>query len=580
MHRNIISTFTLLVLTLTPLVGTLSNSAEAAGKGKPDLINETTQTTTTPLTDPLPEFPSSQIYFGTSGKGYPRFASVSAPDSLNKCPLESFPTDLASIVDQLTLKIRNTVAKIKATRGSHCTALANNLNANQTQLSDALKKQIAAPAPANGTTNQSAINAQTQSAGATNQLLLTVTDLVQKDCLSSVDDRVVIQRLVGQVITLGGFFLGGWQGILTAVGGQLIANLPIFTDELDAVLKLFNKYDEQTERGTFLCFYRQMQKTSCSLFSKPHDDIIEGFDLTLGSGPALTTTQSIEEIKRNNPAALHDAIELYGIHKNFEPFLTLMERDESLKDGSIEGIQALRQACILKTPEAFQAEGTHPTSLTDSLRSLIATCEELKLYQWTVPTSSDFARDQGQIFWNALALSDYYEQIRKGETELSTITQTYESLIYFQTLQKNFEEFRDPTTGSQARMNYLTLTEKLGNTLASKSFKRIMRSDWKKLKERSIFRRGQTLALPLRQRALTGMLDLCQTMDPTLACLHVSDPTHTKLHKHWMKRCVGPKSRLCHDVLGVTENDIPLKDLLLTDPAYRIYFDSLCGKAP
>ncbi|MEO5970835.1 MAG: hypothetical protein ABIQ95_12985 [Bdellovibrionia bacterium] len=567
----------------------ISNLAVAGGRSKPDLIVENFSLTDDPLPETPPQFPVSQIHFGKSGSAYPQFASIATADPLKKCPLESFPADLASIVDQLTLKVRNSVAKIKATRGGHCTALADKLSTDQAQLSAALKSQLAAgnAAPSSGTpaaapipSSQDLINAQTKNAGATSQLILTVSDLVQKDCLSSIDDRIIIQRLVGQIVTLGGLFWGGLPGIMAAVGGQLIGNLPIFKDELDTVLKLFRQYDEKTERGAFLCLYRQMQKTSCSLFSKPEDQIIEGFDLTLGSGPALTTTNSIEEIKSKTPADFHDVVMLHEIHQNFANFLSLMEKEDSLKNGSPEAVQELRQVCTYHQPEAFQNVAAHPPHLTNSLNSLITTCEKLRTFQWTVPTSSDFVLEQGDIFWNVLAVSNYYEQIRKSDTELAKILQTYESLIYFQNLKKNFEEFRDPTTGSQTRLNYLRLTKKLGGTIATKSFRKIMKANWRKLKEHSIFRRNQVPALALRQRALTAMLDLCQTLDPTLACLHVSDPSHTRLHKRWMKRCVGPKSRLCHDTVGLNENGVPLRDILLTDPAYRAYFDSLCGVAP
>lgn len=560
-----------------------SDLASAGGKHKPDFVTETIQSSKPPLLETPSEFPISQIDFEKSCKGSPRFASIAIADPVKKCPLESLPEDLASIVDQLTLRVRESVAKIKAARGSHCTALANRLTASQAQLGVALKNQYTSKPPIGSPATtapsyQDSINTQTQRAGATNQLVLTVSDLVQRECLSSIDDRIVIQRLVGQIVTLGGLFWGGWQGIIAAVGGQLFGNLPIFTDEMDAVLKAFRQYDEKTERGSFLCLFRQMQKTSCSLFSKPEDTLIAGFDLTFGSGPALITLNSIEEIKKTAPKEFHDAVELHKIQKNFAPFLSLIEQQENLLNGSIEAVQELRQACTQYPPEAFQSKGSHPPQLETSLTTLIATCDAFNTFRWANPTSEDFGPRQDEIFWSLLSLSSYYEQLRKTDTELSKIVQTYESLVYFQNLKSTFEEYQDPAAGNQTRLTYLKLTEKLGKTIAKSSFTKLMKDNWKAMKKCSHSHRDQGPALPLRQRALTAMLDLCQTLDPTLTCLHVEDPTHTQLQKRWMKNCVGPKSLLCREVLDKTELGIPLREVLLIEPAYRAYFDSLCGK--
>jgi hypothetical protein len=159
---------------------------------------------------------------------------------------------------------------------------------------------------------------------------------------------------------------------------------------------------------------------------------------------------------------------------------------------------------------------------------------------------------------------------------MGKIALTHQSLLYFEKLRKNFNEYRDPNTGSQARLNYLRLTEKLGDTLANRSFHKLMKSNWQKLTPPLFTPKIPTHSTAVRSRALTGMLDLCQTLDPTLTCMNVGDPSHTRLVKRWLTYCAGPESPVCKTLLGAHEGEQTPEEILLPDPAYRAYFNSLC----
>ena len=77
--------------------------------------------------------------------------------------------------------------------------------------------------------------------------------------------------------------------------------------------------------------------------------------------------------------------------------------------------------------------------------------------------------------------------------------------------------------------------------------------------------------IEVKQRALWAMLDLCQTLDPTLAKFHTGPLNKASLFYKWRKYCVGPKSLVCKHVLKSPE-----KQRLLDDKNYLEYFNSLC----
>ncbi|MFZ9595739.1 MAG: hypothetical protein ACO3A2_06630 [Bdellovibrionia bacterium] len=528
----------------------------------------------------------SNIRFNEKGEAFPILANLANADPLDRCPLDRLSSDITDLVNQLTQKVRASVSKLKSTQGSRCTSYVNHLKASQAQLTDPAQNQfitmanIASQLPY----PQSVINAETQRAIATQSILMTVADLIEADCVNSIDDRIVIQRLTGQIITLGGLFWGGWQGMLIALGGQFIGSVPIFQSEVDRALKIFQDYDSKIEKSSFLCLYREMQKTSCSLFARPEEQTIGGLDLTFKSGPAATTLESLDEFKKNFPDLYSDTLTLYEIYNQFKSILVQMNTelfsDTAGHPMALESFKMLRQLTSIFIPEELKNEDEHPYPIRLSVAYLIKTSRELQAFQWHASHPSEFQIKVEDLYFHILAISNYYDQIRRSRSQLGEIARTYESLQFFNRLKTTLDHFKDPIQGNQARLHFLKLTDRLGKTLAFRSFKNLFQDHLKILKISRVlpsFFVSNPHSRSVRSRALSALLDLCQTLDPTLACLSVGDPSHIRLHQQWIKSCVGPKSLLCSGILGQQEGGISLQSILISDPSYQTYFNSLCG---
>jgi len=449
------------------------------------------------------------------------------------------------------------------TGGAHCEALEKRLNAASAQVSTTLTDEIVTGGV---TQTQAEINAATHRASATNEIVLTVSDLFQAQCLGLVDDRVVIQKLLAQLLTLGGVFTGGWQGTLTATSGQFLGSLPLFPSDADKALTVFRRYEEKEERASFLCLYRQMQKTNCLLFATPEETVVDGMDITGQSGPYLITKNSIDKIKSESPAAFADVVMLSEMDRNTAAFLSIMERPGAFVDGPIEGFLALREWCFDHSFTDFETTGNFSDVLRENFSGIRSTCSELKQFQWREARSPKLVQLLFNSYWQLFSLKLFYGFLKAPghESEFSYIAETWESLKYFEGLVKSLSRIQNTSVGNQFRLNYHDLVTNLGNTLAKKSLRSLM-------KENQATRK----ASEARSRALVAELDLCQTLDPTLACLYVDRPSENKLQSEWLKWCVGPKSPLCQSVEGAKGDS---KNQLLPDPANRAYFDSLCGQ--
>ena len=516
----------------------------------------------------------AQITFPPDGgKPVIHFSDVSRADPITACPLESLPPDLDLAMSQLVTKIRGSVSNIKATRTANCAQLQDRFQNSQGQISEALKFQFMAGGSITPDSNQDKINAQTRQAGAVNLLILTASDMIHQECISSIDDRIVIQKLIGQVITLSGLFAGGWQGILTATGGQLLGNLPLFKDEVENALKVFQKYDEVNERGSFLCLFRQMQKTSCFLFTDESNFIINGLDLTFKTGPSSTTLDSIKKIRTDLPNQLNDLKILKHLQDKSDDYLSHIEKTQNLSHAYLESFHYLRKWCNDHSLFGLMEKDLFLASIYANIRSLQQTCNQLNQFEWTSRTESEVVTTLVDSYWNISTLRHYYLSILKDQkSNLGKIASTWESFLYFEGLKSSADEYRDSTSGNQKRLNYKNLTEKLGDTLAKASFRSIMKQNYSTMVEKHHFGKNILHDDKVRQRALTAMIDLCRTLDPTLTCLYFDNPQENSLYKEWNSNCVGPKSLLCRDAL----KDQKL-EALLDRPHYRAYFHSLCG---
>ncbi|MFZ9594532.1 MAG: hypothetical protein ACO3A2_00445, partial [Bdellovibrionia bacterium] len=222
------------------------------------------------------------------------FARIDSVDALMECPLETLPPDLSQLLSTLDSKVKNSIAKMQTSVSSHCEELEKRLSLSSYKLNTLVLQGIISAQ----VQTQSAINRATLQATATQEVLFTISDLFSSSCLQKTEDRVIIQRLVAQMMTIGGIYTGGWQGLSMAASGQFLGSLPLFQSEFDQALDFFRKYDDENERGAFLCIYRQMQKTHCQLFPEREDEVVAGVDLTGKTGPYQKTQESIEELKQ------------------------------------------------------------------------------------------------------------------------------------------------------------------------------------------------------------------------------------------------------------------------------------------
>jgi len=504
-----------------------------------------------------------------------QFANVSNADELKTCPLETLSSDIGIVINQLVEKVRDSVTRIKTTQTNNCQAITDRLTDAQTQLNSAISNQFLLATAISSTPNQATINTQVQQAGAINLLLLTASNLMQHQCIESLDNRMVIQRILGQIITLGGLYLGGWQGIGVAAGGQIIGNLPLFRNELDSALELFQKYDEVNERGCFLCLFRQMQKNNCLLFAEKKDKIVNGLDISFNTGPAKITFDSIQKIKLQSPKLFHDANLLREIQTTITPFLDDMNKTPDPVNME-HALDLLKSWCRDHIPGEFEGPEIHLESIPRSLAFIRDTCSKLNSYSYFSKNKDDLLSLLDGVKQNLKMLANYYLDTKKQDkTELGSIVTTLESMKFFETLRNSIRQYSDTSIGNQKRLNYFRLVSKLGDTLARSSFNGMFRVDHQLFANKPLFASRPDSLKRIQKRSLIAMLDLCQTLDPTLACLYASPPQTSSLFKDWESRCVGPKSQLCKNVLKNKESEQLLKD----DPRYWVYFQSLCGRS-
>jgi hypothetical protein len=502
-----------------------------------------------------------------------QYANVSVADPLNTCPLQSCPKDISTVVDQLVARIRESTSALKATRTERCVALQKHLDSSQLQLSDALKNQfLTSNTLGTRSTSQDMINQEVQQATALNQLLLTAADMVKGECIESMDDRVVIQRLTGEAITLGGLFLGGWPGIATAATAQILGNFPFFRDDLDKALGVFQKYDEVNERGSFLCWHRQMRKTACLLFASSRFSSIQGLDMTFSTGPGRTTLDSMKQIEEHSANELEDILLLREMKQNSQNIFAALENRVLKENEVFEVFHSFQSWCLRIPLGKFKSPELHPAEVRTALDSLQTQCNQLNHFRWPGRTITDFSNLLIIAYLDLLTLKSYQESLLKNTgTQLSRISSTLESMNYFNGLKSSLGSYYS-FAGNQFRMNYKHLVDKLGALVAKKSFQSMMSQNFKIFNQRTSSGLHSASHLEVRRRAFQSILDLCKTLDPSLTCLSVENPENDLLVQEWKKNCVGRVSPLCRTTFNPEE-----QDFFMESDEYRVYYDSLCG---
>jgi hypothetical protein len=506
------------------------------------------------------------------------YADVSVPDPLQFCPIDDAEQDLKTAINNLVSQVSIEINLIKSNRATECTNLQNQMSSTQTALNSAVTNQFLSSSAIPPSATQLQINQATQQATAVNSLFLTTSSLLNNNCISRMSKKVVIQKLIGQVITVGGIFAGGWGGVAAAAGGQFFANLPIFLDRIDEAVEALKKDEARKNRISFLCLYRQMLKTSCMIYSTPQNRFINGLDITFKTGPGFTTAEEIKQIENKNPELFKDVQTLRDIDQSSKTIRTQLNQ-EALQKGSLEAFQSLKTLCSSSKLEEFHADANyHPRAIVDALNSIREICTNLNQFEYPKELKKAYSPSL-QVFYDHLQkLIDYYNSLKSDENHIASyIVKTWESQQYLSSLQSSIIKYQNTSSGNLARSNYLSLVKRLGKLVGRPSFKSIMRRNHKVLTEH--YRIGNEIptdqpihSTSIRSNALISMLKACQTLDPTLTCLYPDAQAPISTQTEWMLQCVGPKSVLCEGVIRRKE-----KHKLLPDPKLRAYFNSLCG---
>ncbi|MBI2711627.1 MAG: hypothetical protein HYX41_02020 [Bdellovibrio sp.] len=500
---------------------------------------------------------------------------------------------------------------MKTLQGNRCAALADRVQDAKTLMGSAITYQFMTGVV---TSTQEQINAGTLKASALSNLISTAASAVNENCVSSLTDAANIQRLIGQVITLSGFFAGGWQGIGLAGAGTLLSSLPLFRSDADATLELISKYQEINKRGSFLCLYRQMQRTSCLLFAPPGSTVINGFDLTLQSGPAKTTNDSLDEIEKDpkGKVLIHDLTVIRKWIKAADEIL-VSSRLNLFKDASLDPFEKFKAWCGSADVEhsSIFFPDIYPDEVVLSFLNLYERCEKIRNWSWSgfIGSADALKATTLDSFKDLYILTNFYNSSLVGETpdklkapvlgagvnfkvepnlfkpnpgvntkltpvqEMAKVLNTLESKFYFLDLKEKIEAFHNPKVGNQERLNYLHVTETVGRKFARNSFLKIMRDNNSDLSRKRWFSRTLLRRDPVvRRKAVSAMISACQMFDPTLACLYGNRPEGDLFFRTWRRQCVGQKSRLCKTVVKHEE-----WDQLIPDPEENTYFRSLCG---
>jgi hypothetical protein len=249
------------------------------------------------------------------------------------------------------------------------------------------------------------------------------------------------------------------------------------------------------------------------------------------------------------------------------------ELDQGL---ALDAFDELKTGCEKFELSALQEPEKHPDRAIKALAGIHETCFQVKqLDYWTLMQSTDLASLIEKSHWQVRTLRDYYESIRNDPfSPMGTIAATWESLRYFENYSQSMLKARDPSQGSQDRINFRDLMHDLRIKLADYAFKKMLQNNRDKLINHGFMSLSRPSTQPIQKEAIKSMISICQTLDPTLACLFAEQPKTEKLFKSWVVRCVGPKSDLCKNLVERNLGDL---ERLIDDPKRWTYLQSLCN---
>lgn len=508
-----------------------------------------------------------------------KYAGIEVKEPLKICPMDTMPDDLKQVVGELLAQAKKSVQSINDARKGACASIANQLDQTQAEVNNAVRSQYFVSSSLGSNSPQNTINNFTRQAVAVNQMGYVGANFLKNGCVINESNGLMFQRLIGQALTLGGLFLGGWEGIGIASFGQLFSALPLFRDKVEQALKEFQKYAEQNEKIIFLCWYRQMLKVSAMLFAKPDATVLSGFDLSFETGPARTTINTLAEMKQDDGDAFRDIELLADIHKKIMSIV--MDIEPAVQSGkepwsTLKKLKAWCDQAKLKDSwqEVRLLSNRHPINVREATIGIQESCQTLTRFSW--PNRDEMPEFLEKAHQALFTVDQYYLYLLDNEEEpLGKIARTLQSMDFFNKTRSTMYAYRNSQLGNQMRLNYRNLSERLGKGLAKRSFKKLMDNY-----ERTIYPhlRLSYVNLEKRRRILQAMITTCQTFDPTITGFGVDDRKKNPFFKEWKKKCVGPKSSLCKRVLGKKDEQELLKDYTEADRKSSVYFYSLCGR--
>ncbi|MFZ9596571.1 MAG: hypothetical protein ACO3A2_10895, partial [Bdellovibrionia bacterium] len=272
---------------------------------------------------------------------------------------------------------------------------------------------------------------------------------------------------------------------------------------------------------------------------------------------------SIEELKQKDLEGFQSIVTLAQMVHQGEPFLGEIERSRILPQSWSEGLTQFFHWCQLVRFSDFKDLGSFPHSIEEHILSLKDSCLQVEQYEWGVFRQGGLVQFLLDSYLHLLELRTYYEALRTGDSKLSFMASTYESLRYFETLFESLKKMKDSSLGNQFRMNYHFLVEGLGNSLALKSFRGWMKDSFSSRLDSHSW---------AKKRGLFAALESCRTFDPSLVCLYPNPNKKSALLEEWKKWCLGPQSRVCQALSRLKD----LKELGLENSPDFLYYQKLC----
>lgn len=505
------------------------------------------------------------------------YAGIEEKELLKVCPMDTMPDELKKVVSELVNYVKVSVQHINDARKNSCQSLQDQLTKSQSDLSAALNSQYFLSSSLSSGGSQASINAFTRQATAVNNLGTYSANFLKAGCAFDETDKVMIQRMMGQALTLGGLFLGGWQGIGIAGFGQLFASFPLFRNHAEKAQRDINKFEEHNEKLLFLCWYRQVLKVSSLLFIDQRSKIINGIDMSFETGPVKVTKDTLAHMEEDDPQSLHDIKLLSGLALDADTTLKELESAKGTHRELWPALNHVKSWCAEHTPiqswQESSLEAEHPNQVEQSFSFIAYTCQAISNLKY--PKAKDLEKFVERFYRSLMKIKEYYGQLSKDDTSTyGKMASTLESMKFFEKTEKTMSLYRNSEAGNLLRLNYRTLSEKLGKGLAKDTFQDLMKNYKSQLRPH---RKSHRTTLEKRRRIVRAMIATCQTFDPSLGSFGVDNRSKNALFKAWQKHCVGPRSTLCKKILFYRDETELLSIEDDKDRASNVYFYSLCG---